>query len=301
MRIFRILNNSLKDAFKSVFRNFSLSVASITCSTITLILVGIAIILMANVNAFTKDLKEELTIVVFLKRGTTIEQANLIKTQIEAIDNIDKNNITFYSNEDVKNDMQLKYDVFDSIMNKWTLEDNFLQHEFEVKVLDVNEIKKTSEEIGKLEMVDVTKYGEEMVDQLVLVFDAVEKISIIIVASLIVVTAFLISNTIKLTIYSRKTEIEIMRLIGTSNSVIRLPFVFEGLFLGIIGAIIPIILVVYGYTIAYDKLGGYLFSKIITMINPGGFIIYVALVILGIAALVGMVGSYRAVRKYLKI
>lgn len=301
MRIFRILNNSLKDAFKSVFRNFSLSVASITCSTITLILVGIAIILMANVNAFTKDLKEELTIVVFLKRGTTIEQANLIKTQIEAIDNIDKNNITFYSNEDVKNDMQLKYDVFDSIMNKWTPEDNFLQHEFEVKVLDVNEIKKTSEEIGKLEMVDVTKYGEEMVDQLVLVFDAVEKISIIIVASLIVVTAFLISNTIKLTIYSRKTEIEIMRLIGTSNSVIRLPFVFEGLFLGIIGAIIPIILVVYGYTIAYDKLGGYLFSKIITMINPGGFIIYVALVILGIAALVGMVGSYRAVRKYLKI
>ena len=301
MKIFRILGNSFQDAFKSVFRNFSLSVASITCSTITLILVGIAIVLMSNVNSFTKDLKEELTIVVFLNRGTTVEQANLVKTQIEAIDNIDVKNIKFYSNEDVKKDMQLKYNVFNSIMDKWTPEDNFLQHEFEVKVLDVNDIKKTAKEITKLETVDTTKYGEEMVDQLVLVFNAVEKISIIIVAALIVVTAFLISNTIKLTIYSRKTEIEIMRLIGTSNTVIRLPFVFEGLFLGIIGAIIPIILVVYGYTIAYDKMGGYLFSKIIKMINPGGFIIYVALVIFGIASLVGMIGSYRAVRKYLKI
>ena len=91
-----------------------------------------------------------------------------------------------------------------------------------------------------------------------------------------------------------------MRLIGTSNTVIRLPFLFEGLFLGIIGSIIPVIIIVYGYTIAFDELGGVLFSNIIRLINPSGFIIYVALIVLAIGSLVGMFGSYRAVRKYLK-
>ena len=149
--------------------------------------------------------------------------------------------------------------------------------------------------------VDTAKYGEEMVDKLVNVFDVVEKVSIVIVVALILVTTFLISNTIKLTIISRKNEIEIMRLIGTSNAVIRLPFVFEGFFLGIIGSIIPVILTVYGYIIAYDKLGGFLFSKIIRMIKPTPFVLYISLILFAIGAIVGMIGSWRAVRKFLKI
>ncbi len=301
MRMLRILKNSIRDALKSVFRNVSLSTASITCSTITLILVGLAIILSANVNNFTKDLKKDLTIVVFMKRNSTIEEAQILREQILMIENVDHTNLVFESNENVKKEMQLKYDVFNSIMNSWTEDDNFLQHQFKVKVTNIDNIKKTALAIEKLDKVDTTKYGEEMVDQLLGVFDIVEKGSIAIVGALVIVTIFLISNTIKLTIFSRKTEIEIMRLIGTSNIVIKLPLVFEGLMLGIIGAIIPVIVVIYGYTIAYDRLGGILFSKIIKMINPSGFIIYVALLLLAIGSVVGIIGSSRAVRKYLKI
>lgn len=301
MRMLRILKNSIRDALKSVFRNVSLSTASITCSTITLILVGLAIILSANVNNFTKDLKKDLTIVVFMKRNSTIEEAQILREQILMIENVDHTNLVFESNENVKKEMQLKYDVFNSIMNSWTEDDNFLQHQYKVKVTNIDNIKKTALAIEKLDKVDTTKYGEEMVDQLLGVFDIVEKGSIAIVGALVIVTIFLISNTIKLTIFSRKTEIEIMRLIGTSNIVIKLPLVFEGLMLGIIGAIIPVIVVIYGYTIAYDHLGGILFSKIIKMINPSGFIIYVALLLLAIGSVVGIIGSSRAVRKYLKI
>ena len=86
------------------------------------------------------------------------------------------------------------------------------------------------------------EYGEDMVDQLIIIFDVIEKVSIGAVVALILVTAFLIANTIKLAIYSRRREIEIMRLVGASNISIKIPFVIEGLILGMLGSIIPIII-----------------------------------------------------------
>ena len=140
-----------------------------------------------------------------------------------------------------------------------------------------------------------------MVENIVGAFDIISKGTIFIVVALILVTAFLISNTIKLTIFSRKSEIEIMRLVGASNTAIKLPFIFEGFILGILGSIIPIILTIYGYNLLYDKLGGHVFSNIIVLVKPFNFVFYVALILLAVGSVVGMFGSYRAVRKYLKI
>ena len=140
-----------------------------------------------------------------------------------------------------------------------------------------------------------------MVEQLVSVFDTVRKVTVAIVIALIIVTAFLIANTIKITIMSRKREIEIMRLVGASNINIKIPFIFEGLLLGVFGAIIPMALTVYGYTALYDHFGGQLFTNFIKLIEPEPFIYYASLGLLVIGMLVGMFGSARAVRKYLKI
>ena len=122
-----------------------------------------------------------------------------------------------------------------------------------------------------------------------------------VVVALIIVTAFLISNTIKITIFSRKREIEIMRLVGSSNLNIKIPFIFEGLFLGILGSVIPIIITTYGYTILYKKFDGQLFSPFIQLIKPTPFIYQISLALLAIGILVGMYGSFKAVRKHLKI
>ena len=143
--------------------------------------------------------------------------------------------------------------------------------------------------------------GEGTVDRVVGIFDTVKKITLFIVVALILVTSFLINNTIKLTIFSRRSEIEIMRLVGTSNYAIKLPFIFEGLFLGLIGSIIPIILTIYGYIIAYSRLDGHLFSKVISLVKPFSFVLYVSLVLVIIGSIVGVIGSYKAVRKYLKV
>ena len=297
MKPFRIIFRSFKDGIRSVFRNFSLSTASIICTTITLILVAVAIIISKNVNNFTKDLEHDLTIVVFMDRDATSEDADVLQTKLENLSYVDT--VMYESKEDVKAEMMKDSDTFSAIMGSWNADTNPLQNEFTIKVKDVNDLKKTAKTIEKYD--HSVQYGEGMVEKMVSLFDIVQKATLVIVIALIVVTAFLISNTIKITIFSRRNEIEIMRLVGTSNIAIKLPFLFEGFFLGIIGSIIPILITIYGYMFAYDRLDGYLFSNIIRMVKPESFVFIVALILLGIGAIVGMFGSYRSVRKHLKI
>ena len=154
-----------------------------------------------------------------------------------------------------------------SIMKSWTKETNPLESEFVVSVKEVEDLKNTANTLKKIDKVTNVQYSEDVVENMIPVFKVVERVTWIIIIGLVVVTIFLICNTIKLTIFARKSEIEIMRLVGTSNFVIKLPFVIEGLFLGIIGSVVPIVATIWGYILAFDKLEGYLFSNFIKMIK----------------------------------
>ena len=299
MKVFRILKRNIRDAFKSVFRNFSLSIASITCSTITLILVAIAILVSANVNNATSELKKDLTIEVFLETDIDSSDVDTIRDKIIGLNNIKEENVTYISGEEWKSELQNESDDLEAILD--TLETNPLRDSFEVTVEDVTQLASTTKQINEIEGVFEAKYGEGKAERFIAMFDIIEKVTIIIVGSLVLVTIFLISNTIKLTIFSRRNEIEIMRLVGTPNLIIRLPFLFEGFILGIIGSLIPALLTIYGYILVYDKMDGYIYSNIISLIKPVNLVFYVALSVMALGAIVGMFGSYRAARKYLKI
>ncbi len=301
MRAIRIFFRSISESFKGVFRNFSLSLASISCITITLILVGFSMILSFNVNNFTKGIEEDLNIVVFLERNIEKKEIDKIEKEIKSIQNVNEKDTIFNSKNKVKESMQEESEVFDSILSNYTEETNPLQDTFIVAVDDINLIGDTAEKIKKIESVDVVKYGEGSVEELVKIFDIVKNITFIVVIALIVVTAFLITNTIKITIQSRKREIEIRRLVGASNTFIRQPFFFEGIILGVLGSIIPIGVCCVGYNYLYTKLGGQLFTAIIKLVKPGDIIYLVMVVLICVGAAVGAVGSYLSVRKYLKI
>lgn len=299
MKAFRILSRNIRDSFQSVFRNFSLSLASISCITITLLVVSISMILSVNVNNFATLVERDVTIVAFLDTDISAEDIKVVEQEIKRLDNIES--ISFQSKGEITEEMKNSSETFKAIMDEWTEDENPLQDTYLVKVEDINKIASTARQIGQIDGVDVIKYGEGMVEQLVTVFDVVRKICLGMVVALIIVTAFLISNTIKITIFSRKREIEIMRLVGASNLNIKIPFIFEGLFLGMLGSIIPIIGTIYGYTVLYDNFHGQLFSPFIRLVEPQPFIILLSGVLLIIGILVGMFGSWRAVRKYLKI
>ena len=297
MRYMRILIRNFRDGIRSVFRNFSLSIASITCITITLILVAIAIVISANVDHFTKRLEETMTIVVYLKEDVTEEQKNDIEEEIKKLRNYDS--LVYKSKDEWKQEMIDSSEELGATLSY--LDTNPLLDSITVKVTDIKSLSYVASAIRGMDGVKSAKYGEESVDKLVFIFDIVEKAMIVIVCALILVTAFLISNTIKLTIFSRRSEIEIKRLVGTSNFAIRQPFIIEGFILGIIGSVIPIIITIYGYILLYDHFDGYLFSHIVELIKPMNIIWFVSIILAIIGGLVGMFGSSRAVRKYLKI
>lgn len=299
MKFFRTIRRSIRDAFKSVFRNFSLSLASISCITITLIIVAVSIIISFNVENFTTEMEKDLTIVVFLDTDTTEEEVTNIKEKLEKMSNVES--LTYQSKAAVKETMSKESDVFNEVMSTWDAEDNPLKDTFQVKVKVVEKIADTAKRINRIDKVSSVKYGEGMVDNLIEAFAAAQKVSYGMVIALILVTVFLIINTIKLAIFSRKREISIMRLVGASNFTIKTPFIIEGMVLGLFGSIIPILIVCFGYIALYNHFDGYLYSRMITLIEPEPFIYMVSGIVLIIGIIVGMIGSASAVRKYLKV
>ena len=297
MKAFRIIGRSIRDAFKSVFRNFSLSMASILCATITLLVVSISLIIAGNVNNATNDLESELSIIVYLEKDASENDANFLESTIKKIDGV--KTVTYKSKDEWKMEMSEYNSSFGTIFDNY--DENPLLDSFAIRVSDVKKLDTITEEIRKMDKVESANYGEDTVDTIISVFDVVEKVTLIVVIALIFVTAFLITNTIKLTIYSRRNEIEIMRLVGASNIAIKMPFVFEGFIIGILGSLIPVIISIYGYIIAYEKLNGHIITDLIKLISPYNFIFLISLAIIALGALIGMFGSLRAVRKYLKI
>ncbi|MBR3117345.1 MAG: permease-like cell division protein FtsX [Bacilli bacterium] len=299
MRNFRILARNVRDGFKNVFRNFSLAFASISCITVTLVIVAASIVGSWNVQNFTKLIRDDFTIVVFVQNKATEEDLTKIKSEIETIKNVES--IDFKSKKEVMDEMKKSSQTFNNVMSSWDETENPLDDTYQVRVKNDEKISETADRIKKIENVESVKYGEGMVESMVSIFKIIRYILIIMVVGLIVVTAFLIVNTIKITIFSRQEEIEIKRLVGASNMSIKQPFIIEGLIIGTLGSIIPIIITIYGYSILYEKTGGKIFSQFIKLVKPFPFSLYVSGILLLIGVIVGMYGSSKAVRKYLKI
>ena len=283
MKPFRMLGRSIRDAVKSVIRNFSLSLASISCITITLIIVAVAIMASFNVKNFTEAIEKDMTIVVFVDNDATEDEVKEIEKDIQCINNVEK--YTFQTKKEVKDKMQEESEVFKTVLENWSEEESPLKDTFQVKVKDITSIKKTAERIEKID-----KPGAN-----------VEKVTYGIVIALVLVTVFLIVNTIKLTISARRKAIGIMRLVGASNLTIKLPFIIEGMILGLLGSVVPVIVTTYGYYAFYHHFDGYLYSRLIQLIKPEPFIYQASIIVIIIGIVVGMIGSASAVKRYLKI
>lgn len=299
MKLLRMISRDFRDAVKSVFRNISLSMASLSCIVITLILVALAIITSYNINNFSKNIKNDFTIVVFLENEIDQEGISEVKTKIIENKNIEE--YTFQGKQDIAKEMMESSNIYKNIMETWSEEDNPLKDTFVIKVKDIDKITKTAQDIEKISGVYSVNYGEGIIEKFLKIFKMIEKALIIVVVLFVLITMLLITNTIKLTIFARKREIEIMRLVGASNFNIELPFIFEGFILGFFGSILPVITIIYGYTYLFDNFDGQIFSPFIKLVEPTPFVYAIALIILSLGIFVGMFSSFRAVKKYLKV
>ena len=172
MKIFRMFFRTVRDAFKSVFRNFSLSLASISCITITLIIVAISLIATLNLNNFTKVIKEDVTMIVWLKKDLDPQIAATIEPLIKGNNNVET--VEYKSKTKSKEEMMSQDEYFNRLMQDWSEADNPLRDSYLVTVKDIERIHDTAKEIGKINGIDYVDYGAGMVETLISSFKLVK-------------------------------------------------------------------------------------------------------------------------------
>ena len=177
MKLIRRIGRNLRDAFKSVIRNFSLSLSSISCITITLIVVMASIVMSYNVENFTENISKDVTIVVFVDSEVTGEALTKYEEKINNIENIDKEKTEYVSKEQAAENFKNDDPIFEVVMEEWGEEDNPLLDSYKLKVHNIEKIKETADQIEGFEETFSVSYGEEIVTQLVTVFNAISNVT----------------------------------------------------------------------------------------------------------------------------
>lgn len=287
----------IKEGFRNTWTNRMMSIASICVLLSCLVLIGSASMMFLNINSLVERIENENVIMVFIKDNTTDEQIDEMGRRISAIDNIEK--VEFVAKEDAWAE---QLDTMEEAQAQFFTEvstDIPLPDAYKVTVKDLASFKKTVSEIESLDNIDTVRNNADLAKKLDTISNGISIIAIIIIAVLFAISLFIISNTIKLTVYSRRLEISIMKSVGATNSFVRLPFVVEGIILGIVSGVVSLGAVWGIYELATKEFAE-LFKSI--GIVPLAFTDY-ALIMLGVFLAIGIIsgvgGSLITMRRYL--
>jgi len=296
----------LREGGKNVIRNGWMSFASISSIAISLFILGIFLLLTLNVNYLAQQIEQQVEIRVYLDTNVPKEQIGPLQNEVASIDQVDK--VTFVSKEEGL--VYLRDKLGESgkgLLEGFDGDNNPLNDSFTVEVKQPREVGAVAQKINELNNGKPTKpiyrvsYGQGTVETMFKVTEIVRNVGLVLVAGLALTAMFLIANTIKLTILSRRREIAIMKLVGATNSFIRWPFFVEGAVLGIVGSIIPTGILLYGYweLMNVTKLD---LSLLMIKLLPFNQISYqMAGLLLGIGIMIGVFGSTLSVRKFLRV
>lgn len=295
---FNTLKRHIREGFKNVIRNGWMSVASIGAVTVTLVLVGTFITLMLNINQMTVKVEEDVKIKTLIDVTADDDAIKKLGEEIEAISGVAT--VEFSSKDD---EFRALIEDMGEQGKAWELyeQDNPLNHAYIVQTIEPQETERVAKEIEKLDYVYKVNYGQDVVPKLFKFNNYVRTIGIILIIGLVLTAIFLISNTIKLTIMARSTEIGIMKLVGATNAFIRWPFFIEGLLLGLLGSVIPILVITISYSYIYESVVNQTAFPFVQLLPLHPFLLQISGIIVLIGAVIGMWGSGMSVRKFLKV
>lgn len=287
----------LKYAFIGIKRHLLLCLSAISAITISLFLMAAFLVVGIHVDHFATNVQSDLSIHVILDQDIVEDdQINAIEDQILELSNVDS--IEF---SDKENELELMIDEKGDAFSIYKGEENPLSNAFFVYVQDEKQIQDTSEQIEQIEGVSNSAYGGSSVTQLINLLDMVRKVGYGVILLLLILSIYLIFNTIRTTIFSRQEEIIIMRQVGGTNAFIKRPFEVQGVLIGLFGSLLPVAALYFGYAKLYEVLEGQLFSNLFSLIEPNQIVWQVGLIITLIGLLIGGFASFWAVTKYLKV
>ena len=286
----------IKEAFRSLKRNGWMTIASISAVAITLLLIGGLIATVFNINKFATDVEEDVTIRVSIDLAADEAAEDELYDQIAAIPQVE--HIDFSSRD---NELDNVIGVYGDMFDLFEGDENPLYDVFIVEAIEPHMTAEVASQIEPLDYVKDVNYGGARADQLFKLTEKMRNYGLIFIAILIFTAVFLISNTIRITIFSRSTEVEIMKLVGAKNWFIRWPFLIEGAIIGLIGSLIPAGILGYSYVNVYRILSSYLSGSYFSLLPPDPFLYYLIAVIVGIGVVIGSLGSARSIRRFLDI
>ena len=303
----------LWQSIKNLRRNGWMTVAAVSSVTITLVLVGVFLAVILNTTKLASDLENNVRISTFLKLGVHDDSKELvdandqskkvtnpdyhkIEKAIKAVPNVAK--VTYSSKE---NELEKLTKSLGSTWNMFKGDSNPLYDVYIVEADKPVNVTKVAANIGKLDGVERADYGGANTKRIFGLSKVIRTWGLAAAGLLLVVAIFLISNTIRMTILSRQREIQIMRLVGAKNGYIRWPFFLEGAWVGVLGAILPSLLIGFFYRIGYVGLQKSLAQQDLYLLNPSTFVPQLILLMVLVGMVIGSIGSIISMRRFLKV
>jgi cell division transport system permease protein len=292
----RTFGRHIVEALKSIKRNGWMTLAAVSAVAVTLLLVGSFIAILMNINKLATDVEEDVSVRVYIDLAADEEEQAQLEEELLALDNVE--DIEFSSRDE---ELDTVIGSYGEQFELFGGDDNPLRDVFIVSATEPEQTASVAEAAEVMTHVADVNYGGATADQLFVVMGQVRNVGSIIIFALIFTAVFLIQNTIRITIFSRRTEIEIMKLVGATNWFIRWPFLIEGALIGFIGALIPVSIISYAYLEGFNYGMNYLEGTYMGLLEPNPFLIYLVALLLAIGVLIGSLGSGLSIRKFLKV
>jgi cell division transport system permease protein len=292
-------------------RNLWLTFISVLSTTVLLSLIGSVYVLSKNADKLTTDVENDVTINVFLDTSTNDNSEFIVDANGENVKNENYQKI-YNSILTIKNVKSVKWSNKEEQLEQlvaqmgstWSAFEKTTNPLYDVYVVTTDspkQIKSVSQEIAKIKNVADVKYGGENTDKIISLAKNTRIIATTTIGILLIIVVLLISNIIRLTIMARQDEIQINKLVGATNTFIKLPFVFEGVWIGLLGSILPTIVLSIIYKLIYQSTFQMMNSVNISLLAPSTIIYKMAFLMVGIGIFVGIIASNLSMNKYLKI
>ena len=297
---YNIFGYLIGEGFSNVFKNKKSTGASLMIMCATMIIFGIFLILGENINHFVSEVESAQGIQVFINNDATQEQMDTLGEQIRALDGV--STVEFVSKEQALEQMKERFGEQQDLLDGYE-ENNIFPASYIVTMTDLTRSEEIQNQILTFENVKKITSRDETVSTLIDLANGIKIVTGVILALLIIISVFIIANTIKLTVHARRKEISIMKYVGATNGFIRWPFIVEGMIIGIIASVISIVIVGVAYNFIAQNLLSSEFMQVINMslvsFNDMFSSIIFVYMLLGIG--IGAVGSVISMRKYLKV
>lgn len=250
------------EGFGNVFKNKKSTGASLMIMCATMIIFGIFLILTENINHFVSEIESAQGIQVFINNDATQEQVDEVGEKIRALNGV--STTVFVSKDDALNQMKEKFGDKKDLLAGYE-ENNIFPASYVVTLTDLSKSKEVQEQILTFDNIKKITSKDETVTTLINLANGIKIVTGVILVLLIIISVFIIANTIKLTVHARRKEISIMKYVGATNGFIRWPFIVEGMIIGVVASAISITLVGIAYSFLAEKMVNSQFMQVINM------------------------------------